>query len=880
MPFRMCITIFFLIIGVLTQLAIAVGPGASKTTALCGQPGLENDSHLVDVISFESDSMLVDLRQADWQYLVAEPEWDTVKFRYNADNLKRDEQFAKAGYQSAIQAEGWKPIQLGRRWDNMGHAELNNKVTWLRLKFRVPAEMQGYKIGFFCTAVDEAANFFLNGKYLATRWYHWGMRVHEPVYVDLTPQIKTGGENLLVLRVSDWRQTRGAGVLGHVFLSRTLPYERTAQGGIDLKSEQDGPFSVVLHLGDALLANGKQIAFSAEQLRQMQIPPYILRDDELILVAPVETAVKAAGSYRVQLDQVSATLDASTLSVNCKEFPTQAERFELLTIPIELTGTYDNSFDPRQINVQMFVETPSGKTEKVPAFFYQDFTSVEIAQTEEILLPKKCDPWRLYYRPREIGTHKLHIIAEDKTGLCRTPDYKLQVTASDRRGFLRVSKTEPRFLEFDNGESYFGIGPSGWSRDKNYIFGGNTRCVSTIRLDEYYRKKAEAGSNFDYCLAEFFGRLYTEGGYIDQHVAWKCEHRLRTLESLGIYWVTCYDDLRRSTVYGLDTLPYSTAQGGPCKSIDELYVDGRALEMQRDHLRYFVARMSDSPSLMLWSIGDEYQDGARFSRLMVRSWVKELQNYVRTIDVYQHPHVMCEGSRSIAEGGDVILIGDWYFKKAIGAVPLTLELMQEYGKFNCPLINPEGGKVEWTKPADSYGPEKRSYYLSGERWQYPEAISFHNHLWISLFMKNAVGGTDWLGHFIVDKNQLFHATAIRNYLVGESLTKTRWLMTTPTVSDNNLRGFALQSEGKSLVWVWNRFYDWYQAGHQGNNPPIITNAEIAVAVNNNASYRVEYWDTRSGSILETKIINSEDLSVICPLPDIAKDIALKTILID
>ncbi len=829
------------------------------------------------VVSFGGDRLLVDLRQTDWEYLARDSQWTSkVGFGRSDADMKRDAERAKTEYEAISSSDGWKPIRVGRRWEAMGHPELNDRIAWLRLRFHVPAGLKGYRLGFFCTAVDDAADVFLNGTHLARAMYHWGARVPGPVNVDLTPQVRFEGDNLLVVRVNDSAQARGGGLLGQVFLYRTLPYERTSQGGIAMAGEPDGLFSVVLHLGDALLARGRQTTFAPGELRAVEVPPYILREDELVLVAPAEMA-KNAGPHRVQLDDVCAARDARPLAVRCEAWPVRAERFERLTLPIDLAATYDNAFDPRQVNVQVVVATPSGKTEKVPAFFWQDFTSVAIGETEEILLPRRCAPWRLYYRPRETGVHTLHVLAQDKTGVRRTPDRKIEVVPSTRRGFLRVSKEDPRFFEFDNGESYFGIGPSGWFRDANYIFGGNPRCVSTRRLDDYYRRKAEGGSNYDYCLAEYFGRLYLPGGVIDQHVAWKCEHRLRTLEELGIYWVTCYDDLCRSVIYGLDTVPYAAAQGGPCHSIEELYVNERALEMQRDHLRYFVARMSDSPALLVWAIGDEGQAGSRFSSLMVRSWIKELQNYVRAIDVYQHPHVMCEGPRSIAEGGDAIIVPDWYFHRDVDAVTLCLELDRQYGRFNCPLINPEGGMVEWTKPADAYGPKRALYYLTGERWKFPEAISFHNHLWISLFLKYAVGGTEWLGQFIVQRNQLCHAMAIRNYLAGESLTRPHWEMATPAVSHPDLRGFCLQSEGKSLAWIQNRFYNWIEAGHQGKTPPTISGAEITVPVKKNGVHRVEFWDTRQGIVQSQQTVQATARTVVCKLPPIEKDVALKII---
>jgi hypothetical protein len=840
---------------------------------------LINDMGLV---RFSNNQILIDIRQANWTYYVVSNEGKSEPGNMFSRGKNLDLDKVKVEYQTSILAKTWKPIHVGHRWEILGHPDLNNKDIWLLLKFYVPSEMKDYRFGFFCTSVDDAAHFFLNGTYLDKKSYVIGARIPEPVNVDLTSQIQFGKENLLAIRLSDFAPARGGGILGNVLLYRTLPYVRTPMGGITLTNKVPDQYSVILHLGDALLARDQKTTFTSDELQKMEVPPYILRDDELVIVCPGEVIKQEFPKYRVDLNNVCPTFDKKPLAIQCGELPIGVEQFDLMTIPLILDATYNNPFDPKQIKVQALIETPSGKTEKVAAFFQQDFTPVAIRTEEEILLPKAGKPWLLYYRPREIGTYKFNLIAEDMIGISRTPVQKFDITASKKKGFLRVSKDDPRFFEFDNGESYFGIGPSGWFRDTNYIFGGNPRWVSTRLLDEYYKRKAEAGSNYDYCLAEFFGRLYIQGGYIDQHVAWKCEHRLRTLEKLGIYWVTCYDDLCRSTVYGLNTLPYSIAQGGPCKSIAELYFNERSLEMQRDHLRYFVSRMSDSPALMVWAIGDEGQEGNSFSPLMVRNWIEELHNYVRTIDIYQHPHVIGEGPLSVANGGDAVIIPDWYFNPGLttDGVTLVQDIMQNYGGFNLPLINPEGGMVQWTKPADAYGPETPGYYLSGERWKFPEAISFHNNLWISLFMKNAVGGTEWLGQFIDRKNQLFHATAIRNFLEGESLTKPRWEIVTPVVSHPDLRGFCLQSEGKSWAWVQNKFYTWVEAGHYGKTPPVISGSKISIPVRKNGNYSIELWDTRRGKVVSTSSTLSKEGLVSYELPPIEKDIALKIIIIN
>lgn len=826
------------------------------------------------VTRFTAGQLLIDIRDAGWEYF-AQPVQQTATSMYGMGKTTED---ILSEYRNIQGQKKWARINVGKRWESMGMPQLNNRPVWLRLKFTIPADMNNYRVGFFCTAFDDLADFFINDNHLGQKTYIWGARIPEPVNIDLTDYLRYGEENIFIIRLKDLAPARPGGILGNVMLYRTLPFTRTPVGGIKLNDALAGAYSVVLHLGDGIMTKGNKSIFTAEELYNLEVPPYILREDEIIIVSPSDIARHKPIMHSVELDNVSPVISNGSLNVKCLEVPANARLFSRMAIPLEVNGTFNNPFNSRQINVQAVVETPSGKTEKVPAFFSQDFTPVAIGEEEEILLPVKGNPWKLYYRPRETGSYKFHVIAQDKNGTKRTQDHQFVVTPSDDRGFLRVSKNDPRYFEFDNGEPYFGIGPSGWLRNSNYIFGGNPRWISTRILDKYYEAKAASGSNFDYCLAEFFGRFYIRGGFMDQHVTWKIEHRIRKLEELNIYWITCYDDICRSVVYGLNTLPYSEAQGGPCKSIEDLYFNETSIDMQKEHIRYFISRVSDSPAVAVWAIGDESQMGSRFSPLMVNLWIKDLQNYVRTIDVYQHPHIFGEGPLSVVNGGDAVIIPDWYFTRMSDEVLLTLNLMEKYNKVeNCPLINPEGGMVEWTKPEDHYGPKHPGYYLTGERWKFPEAISFHNNLWISFFTKNAVGGTEWLGQWIYYKNELYHATAMKNYLEGEPITKMNMQISSPELTNPDLRGFCLQSDRKTMVWVQNRFYNWLDAGHNGKKPPIIAGAKITIPVKNEGSFNIELWDTRTGKVTSTASVTSTQRTVEYALPPIDKDIALKVI---
>ncbi len=828
-------------------------------SALGAEPAKEGTS-----LRLDETRHIVDLTQAAWEYHATDAEKDV-------------------DYQEVAAVEDWKPISVGKRWERLGHPELNGKTVWIRLKFHVPAEVKRCRIGFFCSSLDDEADFYVNGSRVGSAKYILQYCIPGPTDIDLTPKVHFGGENLLVVKVKDHTKKigRGGGVYGNVCLYKTLPFDRTAEGGIVLSGKAAGKYSVLLHLGDAVLSRGEQTRFSSDELHQLEVPPYILRQDELILVAAAESVSSPDRLHRVDLNDVNRTTDSSPLTLRCGELPDHLGQYELLEIPLEVSGSYRNPFDPKQINVQAFVETPSGRIEKVPAFFSQDFRAIAVGEDEEILLPKRGNPWKLYYRPREIGIHKVELFAQDKTGLCHLKARPFEVVKSTRKGFLRISKHDPRFFEFDNGDSFFGTGPSGWFRDANFFFGGNTRWVTTRRMDDYYQRKGANGCSLEYLCSFFYGRLYLPGGFIDQHVAWKVEHGVRTMEKHGIYWIVFYDEVRRYHGYGFDTLPYSVARGGPCRTTLEIYFNRRALETQKNQLRYLISRISDSPSVWIWNCGDEAQPGNRFSKPLVRSWLKELHAYIRANDVYRHPHAIGEGYHAVLDGTDVVLVPDWYFRdKPRGggkgryscdrhqdAVSLSECLMDKFDGFSGPVIIPEGGPGEWND----------SYYLSGEHWDFPEAASFHNHLWISLFLKYAGGGTAWLCNVLDSKNHLFHAAALERYIEDESLTKPKWEIKTAEVSDANLRSFVLQSADKCLVWVQNKHYTWYNVGVRKLTPKAITGASITVPVRKDGAYRIQLWDTRSGKITREDTVEATVKKVVYGLPDILADVALKVI---
>ncbi|MBL8234281.1 MAG: hypothetical protein JNL98_37640 [Bryobacterales bacterium] len=805
-------------------------------------------------LRFTDKQHLLDLRKVNWQY-----------------SIGAAEQTAS----SVASITDWKPIRVGSRWNELGYPGLERKIVWLRLAFTVPSSMRGEKVGLFFSEVDDMADIYLNNQKAGSASYELGYAIPGPTQIDLTPYLRFDASNELLIQVRD-KYVRSPGLLGNVLLYRTLPFTRLPGGGLEVSGASE-PLSVLLHVGDALLARAGRTSFSAAELRKMEAPSYVLRDDELVVVARASD-IASPPPHTVELDHVHPLRASGALSVKSAPLPAKVPLYHRLDVTPEVTGSWSNPFDPRQISVQAVILTPSRRVEKVPAFFWQDFRPVALNPEEEILLPVKNSPWRVTYRPRELGEYSVELFAQDRSGLVKFAAGKFTATSSSDPGYLRVSRTDPRFFEYSNGDSFFGIGPSGWYRGKNYVFGGNPRWVPAAMMDAYYERKAAAGSNYEYLGTFHYGRLLTAHAVMDQHIAWKLDRSLRKMERLGIRWLFFHDDIRRYYRYGVAALPYSKAQGGTVSSFNELYTEPTALDWQKNQLLYIVARLADSPSIWMWNIGDEWKDqpGNKFSVPLVRSWIKELHQYVRTIDVYEHPHAIGEGEEAILNGGDVLPIEGWYLNHAphknddwrngrkLNLVDEVLRQTQPWLERSFPVIDVEGGLYGWNG----------TVHNSGREWGYPEAMTFRQHLWLSLFLKSAAGGTEWLNNVLDADGNMKYAGALARFLQGESLTRTLWKRAPAPARGEHLQAWALVAPGRSLALVHNRSFNWLDQVTGRPGVPV-RQAAVSVPVARGGAWTVEYWDTATGSITKTIRLNSSSGSVEVPLDEVGLDAALK-----
>src|SRR5207253_804518 len=92
-----------------------------------------------------------------------------------------------------------------------------------------------------------------------------------------------------------------------------------------------------------------------------------------------------------------------------------------------------------------------------PAFYYQNFDD-QVKGNNEWFYPTSNYNWKVRFAPTKTGTWQYRVVAQDGSGTVTSAAQTFNVINSSSHGFVRVSKTDPRYFEFDDGTYFPNLG--------------------------------------------------------------------------------------------------------------------------------------------------------------------------------------------------------------------------------------------------------------------------------------------------------------------------------------------------------------------------------------------------------------------------------------
>ena len=187
---------------------------------------------------------------------------------------------------------------------------------------------------------------------------------------------------------------------------------------------------------------------------------------------------------RISPNSIQTGPRITNITTNAVDYPDRAiptySKFEV-TFQIENTqaGNFQLPYDPNPphgidptyskhqgISVDALFLPPGqsnwNKAYQQPAFYYQYFDDqVKKGQDDDDrpwYYPSDRFVWKVRFSPNQAGTWQYKLKAQDASGYTETAAQAFTVIHSSKRGFIRVSASDPRYFEFDDGTAFHAAG--------------------------------------------------------------------------------------------------------------------------------------------------------------------------------------------------------------------------------------------------------------------------------------------------------------------------------------------------------------------------------------------------------------------------------------
>ena len=292
------------------------------------------------------------------------------------------------------------------------------------------------------------------------------------------------------------------------------------------------------------------------------------------------------------------------------------EKFEII---LDLdNASYENPYDPEQIDIRAELTAPSGKIWRVFGF-YDDYHS--------------ADSWKIRFAPDETGIWQYRVTASGPDGIGESPLYTFEAVESGHPGWIHVSDENPHYLMHDKGTQFYGVGA--------YMPWGNT-LSRFDRLADYH------GNFFAiWNILSFYGGMINSKGLIEESLGEYNQNKCGMIDSLiqisearGLHIQYCIwpHDLFSETVWDAAQWSYNPYQ--EICDVEYVYSDSLCWEYQKRLYRYMIARFAYSRSWVVWEIINEMNgtDGwAKGFTDACYTWVSKVDAYFKTNDPYRHP---------------------------------------------------------------------------------------------------------------------------------------------------------------------------------------------------------------------------------------------------
>jgi hypothetical protein len=438
--------------------------------------------------------------------------------------------------------------------------------------------------------------------------------------------------------------------------------------------------------------------------------------------------------------------------------------YNVVDYTVKLDAEFENPFDPSDIALDATAVTSDG-TMTVPGFYTQEFER-STTEGKETLKPAGEASWHVRISPRSKEPLAITFRLKTKTGSASFGPITITPTAPATPGAIQVSKKDSRFFAFQDGSSYWPLGPNlCWGND-----GGTTS------YDTWIPKLADQGANY--------GRLWLAPGWstfgldqkgkfgqIDLGNAWRLDYVMDLARKNGLYLMLCiesYNILRTKDGY-----PYwpeaveNHDNGGPLFAPREFWTNAKMAQAFKDKLRYLVARYGAYDQTMAWEFWNEVDLTDEFDIDRVREWHAGMAEYLHSIDPYHRLITTSFASSTGYKPIDLMPGLDYFQTHHYGGDPAMEVVMQQSRKGG-------QGRPHYVGEigADAGGPRTEDD---------PTGVQVHDPIWASIASgSSGAAASWWWDNLIAPKNLYPLYGAASRFLAGVEWDKQGFRQTKPS----------------------------------------------------------------------------------------------------
>lgn len=561
---------------------------------------------------------------------------------------------------------------------------------------------------------------------------------------------------------------------------------------------------------------------------------------------------------------------------------TEVERFGRLELTVELQAEYTNPFDPAQIELWATFSGPDGATVRVPGFYYQAFSRSTEGGREQFT-PEGEPAWKVRFTPDRAGQWSASVTVTTPAGSATAAPVSFAVRDSAHHGFVRVDPRSAAYLAFDDGTPYIAIGQNvGW-----YGEGG------TGDYERWFAKLSANGANFArvWMASWAFGIEWSDTGLGDYTArldrAWQLDRIFELADQHGIYIMLAllnHGAFSTDVNPEWDQNPYNAALGGPCADPGCFAGDPTARELFKRRLRYIVARWGYSPNLLAWEWWNEVDWTPMAAPEIQTAWIAEMSAELAKYDPYRHLR-----TTSYARVGD----------EAVWRMP-EIDLVQRHiYETNDPIGSFARGTAamrKFGKPA-LYGEFGYSASTTDTSSTDRSGVHVHSGIWAGLMSGGFGSGMSWWWDSYIEPlglERLYAGPAA--FFAGEDPAGAGLQPAETELNSRDAAALALVGPTRALGWVKSDAYSYVEAEREYAKARYVANAEgrelpedfvpefpeiaglsVSFAGLTPGDYTVEWWDTRTGSVLASELRSVADGAVELAVPPFTTDLAFKAI---